>query len=289
MQSNLEKQNIYEDEIDLRELFNTILEKKFFILIFTSLVTIAAIFYAYLKRPIFEVKANVQIGFIDDELIADPDTLVKTLNIVFNVEDKSSSTKKEYISTVTSINKNKKIKNFIEIKTEGISNPEALKLNKEVVKYIKDNYKSTVEQYILNTNNKIKSIKKQIYNLENFETENIKREIKLLRKQAIVKIDEKIKNINEQDIANIQQQIKLLKSQNIIKIDEKIKNIEEQDILNIKKQIKLFRTQEILKIDEKIKFLEIIKLPSLSKKIIFHKTKLKEYSSSINQIYQNNK
>ena len=288
MQNNLQEQNIYEDEIDLKELFNTILEKKFFILIITSLITIGAIIYAYSKTPIYEVKSNIRIGFIDDKLIANPDTLVKTLNIVFNIEDKQSS-KKEPLALVSSISQNKKLKNFIEIKTEAISNHNALELNKKVVKYIKDKYKDVINQYILNTNNKIKSIKKQIYNLENFDAENIKREIELLKKQAVIKIDEKIKNIKEQDIINIQKQIKLLKTQEIVKIDEKIKNIKEQDIVNIQKQIKLLKTQEIVKIDEKIKFLQKVKLLSLSEKITFHKVKLEEYTKAINEIYSNNK
>jgi len=179
-----------EDEIDLRELWKTLMNRKLFIIIFTSIVTIGAVIWAMTRTPIYEVKSNVQIGFIGKDLIADPDTLVKTANLVFNVEDKIS-TKEEFISEVSSISTYKKLKNFIEIKTQAISNDEALAKNREVVSYIQNKYKSKIDQYILNNN--IKSIQIQIKNLENLETKNLKRQIELLKSQKIVKIDEKIK------------------------------------------------------------------------------------------------
>lgn len=129
-----------EDEIDLRELFNIVWQKKIFILLFTSLVTIGAVVYAYNKTPIYEIKSNVQIGFIGKDLIVEPSTLIKTAKIMFNVEDKLQTNKK-FLAEVVSISRNKKLKNFIEIKTQGISNEEALKKNKEVVSYVEKSIK----------------------------------------------------------------------------------------------------------------------------------------------------
>lgn len=184
---------VEEDEIDLRELWKTIIKRKKFIIVFTSIVTIGAIIWVLTRIPIYEVKSNVQIGFIGKNLIANPGTLVKTANLVFNVEDKIS-TKEKFVSEVTSISRNKKLKNFIEIKTQAISNNAALKKNKEVVSYIKNKYKSKIKQFILNNNNNnIKAIEIKINNLENLETKNLKRQIQILKTQKIVKIDEKIK------------------------------------------------------------------------------------------------
>ena len=251
--------NIYqEDEIDLRELFKILSNYKTFIALFTLFVTIAVTVYISFKTPIYEVKSNVQIGYIGENVIVKPDTLVKILNIVFNIEDKISS-KDEFISEVTTISTNKNLKNFIEIKTEAVSNDEALKKNKEVVEYIKEQYIPKIEQYVIETKNSIENTKRAIANIDNFEIKNIQEQIKLLREQSIVKIDEEIKRLKEQDIKKLQQQILLLK------------------------------TQKIVKIDEEIRFLKDVKLKTIESKIDFHIKKLNEYTQSVNKLYSDTK
>jgi hypothetical protein len=256
--SNEQLKNNEEDEIDLKELWSIMMHGKLFIVIFTTVITIAAIIWAITRTPIYEVKSNVQIGFIGDDLIADPATLIKTASLVFNVEDKLS-TRESFVSEVSSISANKNLENFIEIKTIAISNDDALSKNKEVVSYIENKFKSKIDQYILNSNNSIKNVQVKISNLDNLETKNLKRQIELLKSQKIVKIDEKIKRLTNQDIKNIQRQIELLKSQNIVKIDEKIK------------------------------FNKIVKINSIKEKIRFHREKLAEYTKEVYQIYTKNK
>jgi len=57
------KQNLQnKDEIDLRELFNTIAKNKKIIFLVTFIITALAIIYAYSKTPIYEVKALIEIG-----------------------------------------------------------------------------------------------------------------------------------------------------------------------------------------------------------------------------------
>ena len=251
-------QNVsYEDEIDLRELFITLKKNKKIIFIVTTLVTLLAIVYVMIKTPIYEVKSNVQVGFIGDNLVIEPDTLVKTVNIVFNVEDKLN-TKKEFVSEVSSVSINKKLKNFITIKTQGISNEEALKKNKEVVKYIQNLTHKKVEQYIRNKQYAIKAVETKIKNLDELEKKNLQREIDLIKNQQIVKIDEKIKRLKEQDIKNLQRKIDLLKSQDIVKIDDQIK------------------------------FYKKVKIPTLQEKIKFHTEKLAEYTKAVKKLYQDN-
>ena len=66
MQNN---EQINEDEIDLRELFKTIWEKKIFILLFTSIGTIISIIYVSFKNPIpiYQGKTYVEIGQIQSQ------------------------------------------------------------------------------------------------------------------------------------------------------------------------------------------------------------------------------
>jgi len=177
----------------------------------------------------------------------------------------------------------------VEIKTQAISNDEALKKNKEVVTYIKNKYKSKIDQFILSNSNNIKATEVKIKALKNLETKNLQQQIELLKTQKIVKIDEKIKILKNQDIKNLQQQIELLKTQKIVKIDEKIKILKNQDIKNLQQQIELLKTQKIVKIDEKIKFYEKIKMDTLVQKIKFYTDKLKKYTKSVNQLYKNSK
>jgi len=55
--------NYYEeDEIDLKELLLTIWKHRWFVVIFTFVVTLAAAIYAFTRTPIYEVKANIAPG-----------------------------------------------------------------------------------------------------------------------------------------------------------------------------------------------------------------------------------
>ena len=212
-----------EDEVDLRELWRTIIKHKKFIAIFTLIITIIAIIWVFAKTPIYEVKSNLQIGFIGKNLIANPDTLSKTANLVFNVGEKIP-TKKPFVSKVSSITINKKIKNFIEIKTEAISNEKALTKNKEVISYIQNKYKNIIEQYIIKINNNIRAVGINITNLKNFERKNILRQIELLKTQKIVKINEKIKFYKKIKLTSLENKISF-HSDKLNKYEKEIKQI----------------------------------------------------------------
>lgn len=205
-QSQFGTNSFQEDEIDLRELFKILIRHKVFIVIFTIIVSFGAIIYASSKTPIYEVKSNVQIGYIGENLIVEPETLVKSLNIVFNVEDKMPSNG-EFVSEVTAISTNKNLKNFIEIKTEAISNEEALKKNNEVVDFIKNSYQPKIEQYITETKNSIENAKRAIQNIDDFEIKNIKEQIRILKEQSIVKINEEIKFLKDFKLKTIEAKI----------------------------------------------------------------------------------
>ena len=60
---------IQEDEIDLRELFRTLLKNKKTIIFTTLIVTLTAIIYVIMKNPtpIYQGKAVVEIGEIQNE------------------------------------------------------------------------------------------------------------------------------------------------------------------------------------------------------------------------------
>ena len=115
-----DREYIQEDEIDLRELFKTIWEKKLFVILFTSLVTLIAIIYVLVKNPIpiYQGKAFLEIGKIQSQtfgqsLFDNPTDLAQILSIEYKVE---ASIPKATISLleITSKNENKeKIQNNI--------------------------------------------------------------------------------------------------------------------------------------------------------------------------------
>ena len=169
----MQQEKIYtEDEIDLRELFTIIWKKKIVIIIFSLFITICAGIYVYSKTPIYEVKSIMEIGFLENKVIDDPAVVEQKLNIIFGVEDKNTNSNPEK-GIITSIKKDKDVKNFIEIKTEAISNDIALAKNKEVLELTKQLYSNKIEQYKTLSNNDIVNIQREIDYVNNVEIKNI--------------------------------------------------------------------------------------------------------------------
>ena len=210
---------VEEDEIDLRDLFRTIWNKKLFILIFTSVVTLIAIIYAYSKTPIFEVKSVVRVGYINDNLLVDSDILVQKLKSVYNVGTSYIKNDNAITSNIKTI---KDINNFIEIYTQSHSNSEAEILNKKIIEFIKKDYEYKIENYKFQIDTDIKNINNQISIINNIEKENIIRNINKLKKHDIINIEQKIKYINTVEIKKINDKIDFIKNSEIKAIIEKI-------------------------------------------------------------------
>ncbi|WP_148624616.1 Wzz/FepE/Etk N-terminal domain-containing protein [Aliarcobacter cryaerophilus] len=144
-----ENKILNEDEIDLRELFKTIWNKRFFIIIFTFIITLISFIYVLLKNPtpVYEGILSVQIGEIQSEnfgnkIIETPQNLSYILEIEFKVnpnivkgttsilEIKYSNEDKARIKTIL-----EDVKNFIITKHE---NDTSFYKNKIMTKQIGD-------------------------------------------------------------------------------------------------------------------------------------------------------
>lgn len=201
------QQFAHEEEIDLVELFRSLARRKWLIFGVTTLTTLLSLFYVLSRTPIYVVKSNIEIGTIDVDLIAEPRSLVKTLKVVFNV-DESIELEEEFISRVSAINYSDKLPNFLEIVTEAVSNDEALKLNQEVLKYIQDKYKPLIEQYLLTKNIEKVKLQNSIIELDGFEVENLKRSIERIQNQAIASIDQQISFFKETTLPSLEDKIR---------------------------------------------------------------------------------
>ena len=264
-----ENRYIQEDEIDLRELFKIIWDKKFFIILFTLAITVLATVYAYSKTPIYEVKSYVEIGYINKERIEDIDALEQKLKVIFGVENPRYEEDSFEKGVVNSIKQIKGVKNFLEIKTEALSNDAALSKNKDVLKFIQDSSQESIKQYEVILDNTILNKKREIDFINEINIKNIKSEIEILK---------------EQELKNIDRQIDILKSQNIKNIEKEIDILKSQNIENISREINLLKTQEIPKIKTQIAFLTNSKIKSLEDKISFYSKSLNIYIKELDNI-----
>jgi LPS O-antigen subunit length determinant protein (WzzB/FepE family) len=197
---------IEEDEIDLKELIKTLWNKKVFIIIFTSVITILAVIYSLSKTPIYEVKSTIEIGHINNQLLDDTKTIEKKLQLIFNLKDKNNKPTKDK-AIVSNISILKGYKNFLEISTQALNNEEAISLNKEVLKFLQNEYKYKLDDHTIKIEQSIKNIKSEINYLQKVEKINLEKDIEKIKKQSIPKIEQEIKFLNTVTIKSLDNKI----------------------------------------------------------------------------------
>jgi len=264
-----EQEDLQEDEIDLFTLWRILVKRKNVIILTTSLAAVSGFIFSFWQTPIYEVKSNLKIGYIGETLLEAPEILERTLKIVFKVARDRPTFGEEESLIASQISKDKNAENFLVIKTEGLSNDEALKKNEEIVKYVQDRFQDKIDQYILKNKNQIKNFQREIVHIRTVEMKDIDVQIKLLKTQDIVKINEEIQRLKTQDIVNIDRDLERLQTQDIVRINEEISRLKSQDIVEI---------------DEEIDFFQNLELVSLQSKIDFQIKKLNEYSHSVSEI-----
>lgn len=249
---------IYEDEIDLKELFQIIWERKIFILLFTLFITLIAGIYVFNKKPIYEVKSYIELGYIDNQILEEISILEQKLKVIYSVEDPKFDEDSFEKGIVSSIKQIKGVKNLLEIKTESYSNENALEKNKEVLEFIQKLFIEKIEQYKFVIDKSILDTKREIDFINNIEIKNIKSQIEILKEQEIKNIDRQIEILKTQDIENINKEISLLKS---------------QEIPTLKKQIEFFSNSKIKSLQDKIDYYSnslktyVLELDKLNKNI----------------------
>lgn len=215
-----EKQYLEEDEIDLRELFKTVYNKRWFIFIFTMCVTLCAIIYAFSKTPLYEVNTVVRIGYIKNKLVEESKILEEKLRLIFNVNYKNENLKNE--ARVSNIKSVKGVDNFLKISTQASSNEEALSKNKEVLTFLQNEYQYKIDENIFKMNLDIKNLEEQIDYIKKVEKVNLQKKIERIRTHSIPKVDEKINLIKTQEITKLNKQISLIKNVELKILDKKL-------------------------------------------------------------------
>lgn len=253
-----ENRYIQEDEIDLRELFKIIWDKKNFIILFTLAIIVLATVYAYSKTPIYEAKALLEIGEYKKNPVDDAVALEKKLSTIFIDMEKNLKYKTSEISNISVV---KGLKNFLEIKSESTSNEEAKNEILKVLTFVQNEHEKILDD-----------VKKQ----KEMELRNIDLQISDIKSKSVALIDKKIEN-NIKNLKSLEEQLKQV-DENLKKIDTlnpslaALKLMEKRDITNSINTITIqnfeleskkdeLLTTTLYKLEESKKIIELSLLP----------------------------
>ena len=181
---DINMQTIYpEDEIDLREIFATIVKYKTMLFSGTAFITICAVIFAFSKTPVYEVSATIEIGTIATEqvqsaLLEEGSKALKRLQTIYiNRSDSTGFPRIAAIELVSGVN------NLIKITSESTDNTGANEKINECITNIINDHEKKFNLYLSSMKNKIGLLKqnkdeliKQKQNMENqivLQQENI--------------------------------------------------------------------------------------------------------------------
>jgi uncharacterized protein involved in exopolysaccharide biosynthesis len=142
----LEKQEyINRDVIDLRELLQIIKKSKKLIYIITGLITGVAILYAFvLAKPLYEVKAMIEIGKINDNPLDKVEDVKQKLEYIYGVNTK----KKRDFPRIKVIRIPKKSNSFIYIYVESGDNQSAIQYINKITHNLEHDYAEKINAHI---------------------------------------------------------------------------------------------------------------------------------------------
>lgn len=256
---------IQEDEIDLRELFRTLLKNKKIIVAITLFVTISAFVYVLTAPKVYEAKAVLKIGEYklanntnNQITIADSSELSKELEILFIDILKNQKGRESKIESIV-VPKNQK--NFLEIVANGSSNESVQTEVKKVIDHIQSNHKKTLDD---------------VKNLHETKAKQIEGRITLLKNKTLPALQEKIDRykkdltLYELNFLDIQSNLKKIKDSNptlaALQINEQryLSDI----IVKLKDSLEIFENEknnieviELEKLNEELKTLQVLMEP----------------------------
>ncbi|MCF6173969.1 MAG: Wzz/FepE/Etk N-terminal domain-containing protein, partial [Campylobacteraceae bacterium] len=181
------------DTIDLRELFQTIAKRKKLIAFITLLFVLLAGLYLYTAKPVYQVKAMIEIGKLqagtkDETPLDRVGDIKQKLEYIYGVKSK----KKRTYPKVKSINTNKQSKSILSIVVEGYSNKEAFQFIETIVQNIETTYKTKVDTFI--------DTQKELIALTNNDIKTAQENLKQLQ-DSLKDYNQKIMNLSTQDAA----------------------------------------------------------------------------------------
>ena len=203
---------IEEDEIDLKELINTTLKYKKFILIFTFIVTLLAGIYAFVKKPVYEIKAFLQIGYISNSNSNSKIYLLEPNAVkiyIKNYFDKSSDENITYPKV--DVDFVKKTNDILNIKIQDFSNKSAISYLYTILTALQNKENKKLTSYIKSVNSQIKILNEKIIN-DKKQIETLNKNLKYIKDPNIYQITLNKINDFQNDIVRTKLQINNLKA-----------------------------------------------------------------------------
>jgi len=145
-----QRNDIQEDEIDLRELLHTLIKNKKIIFITVSLVSLLAIFYAYVKKPVYEVRSIIELAQVKgtdgkSSMVESTNTVVNKLKFLYKIDTAGMHKDFPYLTAATAI---KNTNNLIVLKAQAYSNTDAKKYLQEIVNTLIAHQNKVLDEYI---------------------------------------------------------------------------------------------------------------------------------------------
>ncbi|WP_297483920.1 Wzz/FepE/Etk N-terminal domain-containing protein [Sulfurimonas sp.] len=240
---NMQEQCYEEDTIDLRELWAVLRKRKRLIWLTTGVVTLAALAYVLLVRPVYEAKATVEIGkelkknnsgLLVSQYIDNVEDLKQYLDIKYDIagkyRDKNSTC---YIKSVDVPKKNK-TGAFLTITAYAGSNGGATKTIQKPLDDILSKDKVYYDMILERKEDKLEKLHQDIEYETHTVLPQLKQDFAFLKTSELKKIDNKIKLIKIVNINALNDKIKQSKAE----ISKKIAAIKSmrKEIVRVAKQ-----------------------------------------------------
>lgn len=129
-QEDIQTEYIQEEKIDLRKLWSALVRRKTMIFILTVSLTILAIAYVLLVKPVYEVRAALELAQINKKPVLDQIDLKQKLEYIFETNARG---RKVEFPIVSSVDLPKGTSNIIVLKAQGYDNTSALEKLHEIV------------------------------------------------------------------------------------------------------------------------------------------------------------
>ena len=204
--------NFEEDEIDLKELFKTIWKYRKFIAIFTGIITLLSIIYAYSIKPVYQIESFIEVGFYNNNnnnKLTSKDYFIDPNNALILIQNEFKS---ELLPTIDNVNFKKGTK-ILDIKINGYSNQEAIDYLNTIIGYLQKKESIKIDIFT-------KTIKEKIKNLQKYK-QSIKERIKNLNSKLNPNIDSSIYQALLAQISSLNSQIFRIDNQ-IVDLQSKI-------------------------------------------------------------------
>lgn len=233
----------------------------------TTSITLLAVVYSFLKTPIYEAKALIEIGDYKSDnnnnnnnriLLDNVTQLEKKMTTLYIDMIKEEKNKEVEINSITVP---KGLANFLEIKSEALSNKSAVRGIEKIVEQIQKEHQKILDDVKQRREFELKNINLQIKNIQDSTIALLDKKIEL-QKKNLEDLRKQLNDINEnlRNLQSINPSLAGLKLMEKRDISNAIINVTTQ-LFDMESQRNELLTTTIYKLEENKKLLETLLLP----------------------------